>query len=56
MPFPCPKSGYDPWLAESLAKISKDMPDLRMEWEDEFQKFGTTDPHRLPDTDFPIKS
>ncbi len=55
MPFPCPKSGYDPWLAESLAKVGKEMPDLRIEWEDEYQKLGPTDPRRLPDTDFPIE-
>lgn len=54
MPYPCPKSGYDPWLADSLAQVRKDMPDLHIEWEEEYQKLGPTDPRRLPDTDFPI--
>jgi hypothetical protein len=56
MPFPCPKSGYDPWLAESIAKVSHDMPNLRIEWEEEFQKLGPSDPRRLPDTDFPVEN
>lgn len=53
MPYPCPKSGYDPWLADSLAQVRKDMPDLHIEWEEEYQKLGPTDPRRLPETDFP---
>ncbi len=54
MPFPCPKSGYDPWLAASLEKVRRYMPELRIEWEEEFQRLGPSDPRRLPDTDFPV--
>lgn len=54
MPFPCPQSGYDPWIAESLEKVRAEMPDLRIEWEEEFQKLGPSDPRSLPTTDFPV--
>ena len=56
VPYRCPKSGFDPWIAESMETIrKKHLPDLRIEWEEEFQAIGPTDPRRLPETDYVIQ-
>lgn len=56
MPYPCPKSGYDPWIAESMETVRrKNLPDLRIEWEEQFQAAGPTDPRRLPETDYIVQ-
>jgi hypothetical protein len=40
IPFPCPRSGYDPFIAKSMQLCRIAMPDLAVPWEDRFQVGG----------------
>jgi hypothetical protein len=43
-PFPCPRSGYDEFIAEAYARCKEMMPGLGLPWEEKYFAAGPSQP------------